>query len=109
MTDDLDKELRAILVEAMGDFPTEHLLDYHKNRLKALLLEHGRKEIDRYIQPYLDYCQEANGMPHCKNCGLESQNTTKERATIRNFRIVQGDDTDEVVFTTVLSVKEEKS
>ena len=27
-------------------------------------------EINAYIKPYLDYCEEQNGVRVCKNCGL---------------------------------------
>lgn len=35
----LDEQIRVILADAMGDFPTEHLLDYHTDNFKALIAE----------------------------------------------------------------------
>lgn len=28
--------------------------------------------VEAFIRPYLDHCEEFNGVSHCKNCGLTS-------------------------------------
>ena len=35
--DELDEQIRLLLQDAMGDFPTEHLLEYHTNNFKQAI------------------------------------------------------------------------
>jgi hypothetical protein len=32
-----------------------------------------KQELINYLKNCLDYCQEQNGMPMCKNCGLDNE------------------------------------
>lgn len=51
-------------------FPRNLSLDEVTDGILALLHREKLKAVTAYIQPHLDYCQEQNGMPYCKNCGL---------------------------------------
>ena len=48
---DIDKQLRALLLEAMGDFPTEHMLGYHIDNFRELI-DDARQE--GYKKGYAD-------------------------------------------------------
>ena len=50
-----------------------------KQAIKTLIANSNRLAIEEYIKPYLDYCQELNGLPFCKNCGLEAQDKSREK------------------------------
>jgi len=57
----------------------------HAEALKTLIdfceqyqkIGEGIKKIRNIIKARLDYCKEWNGLPHCKNCGL-NENDLKE-------------------------------
>ena len=41
-----------------------------RDELIALIAKERNKAVREYIRPHLDYCNEQNGRPSCKNCGL---------------------------------------
>jgi len=41
------------------------------------LLDKERNKIKKRIKSHLDYCQQQNGLPYCKNCGI-SEKTIKQ-------------------------------
>ena len=53
--------------------------DEAKQTIKTLIADSNRLAIEEYIKPYLDYCQELNGLPFCKNCGLEAQDKSRKK------------------------------
>ncbi len=40
---ELKDEIKTLLQDAMGDFPTEHLLQYHTDNLLALIAKHTQE------------------------------------------------------------------
>lgn len=43
MTNNQSNELRDMLLEAMGDFPTDHILQYHIDKFEAYCKERERQ------------------------------------------------------------------
>ena len=43
--DELDEQIRLLLQDAMGDFPTEHLLEYHTDNFKQAILDWHNKQV----------------------------------------------------------------
>lgn len=61
-----------------GLMATTKLPEEQVTALLELFEEFAKEAIDDYIKPHLTYCQEQNGMPYCKNCGLSEQEEERE-------------------------------
>lgn len=48
--------------------------------IEQLIKERCKKAVADYIAPHLAYCQEQNGLPACKNCGLGQEYIGAEEA-----------------------------
>ena len=75
-SEELDEQLMPILVGlvARGKFVGEGApnkdLGTPVQEAHQAIRQLINDEINTYIKPYLDYCEEVNGLPFCKNCGL---------------------------------------
>ena len=69
---ELQKKIYDILYENSNVDMTRILHEdvWPIDKLESLIKERERLAIETYIKPYLEACQEANGLPYCKNCGL---------------------------------------
>lgn len=45
-------------------------LEEFKAAIQTLIAAAEVRAIQKHIEPYLAFCQDYNGMPYCKNCGL---------------------------------------
>lgn len=42
-----------------------------KSSVRALIQAYVEGVVEQHINPHIDVCQEKDGLPFCKNCGLE--------------------------------------
>lgn len=42
-----------------------------KSLVRDLIRGYVEQSIEQYVAPHIEVCKENNGLPFCKNCGLE--------------------------------------
>ena len=70
--EEIKKEFNSFRKELSEDIFWKELprMIYYYGRNKMKALQQQREETNKRIQARLDYCKKANGLSHCKNCGL---------------------------------------
>ena len=54
----------------IGNPPVADILAWHKSQME-LAYKKGVEDVKKHLQVQcLDYCEQQNGLDHCKNCGL---------------------------------------
>lgn len=41
------------------------------SKVEQSAIERTKAKVEEILTPYLDYCLKQNGLPYCKNCGLD--------------------------------------
>lgn len=80
-TENNDKEIANIITKIRAGIDPDtrqlHITDRQATaQIQKLLNDRIIEATEEYIRPFLEYCQEQNGLPVCKNCGLVSVKET---------------------------------
>ena len=68
---EFDKDFVSGKFGNMSELVYVYIRDFILSKLK-LQREKDREDIFKYLENnYIKYCKEQNGMPYCKNCGLD--------------------------------------